>query len=109
MGGLLLSCGSPPEAKYDGMPLSVWVERLQSPVPEARQDALRVIASAGSAARRVEYFVLKLAREEENPNVKMEAVRTLEAMGAPVIEFEDFVKLYQGPIIPFEEDEVTMV
>lgn len=97
-------CGDKDEPSYEGLTLKMWVERLDSPDPMVRLDALGVIKRVGIRALHAEEYIRNLARREKDAEVKMAAIETLEAMGAPVIEFSDFIDLYSAPIIPDEEE-----
>lgn len=102
----ILSCGKEDAQLYEGLPLKTWVDRLESPDPDIRMDALKVIGSIGIKARVVEDYIRDLASDERIPEVKMEAIKTLESMKVRVIEFNDFIDLYNAPLNPFETDEL---
>jgi len=103
---ILLGCFKEDKPKYEGLTLKTWVERLDSNDPAIRIDALRVIESIGAKARPAEDYVRAVARNDPNTEVAIQAIEALEAMGATVVEFSDFVGLYNSPIIPSEDDDV---
>lgn len=102
---LLLSCGKESEAKYEGLPLTVWIERITEGDALERLDALRVVTEIGSPAMQIERIVRDAARNETHPQIKLQAIKALEAMGAPIVEFRDFINLYEAPLFPSEEEE----
>ncbi len=93
-------CGGEPEKRYDGFTLREWVRSLDSPEPGIRQDALEIICSIGLSAREWERSVRAVALHDEDNIVKMKAIEALEAMGAPIVEFQEFIDLYNAPLIP---------
>ncbi len=101
---LIAGCGEPKEPLYQGLPLKVWVKRLEAPEPEIRADALEVIADVGNPARAAEQYVRNLARNDPSTEVRMLAIKALEAMDVPVVEFQDFLDAYYAPIIPDSEE-----
>ncbi len=101
---LSIGCGKVEEPIYEGLTLKAWAQRLKSPEPEVKVDALKVIESIGPKALAAESIVRDIARNESNTDVALKAIETLEAMGAPVIEFEEFLAMYYAPIIPGEDE-----
>lgn len=95
---LLLGCGGKEEVLYEGLPLKIWVERLQSPDEADRKDALNVIKSIGKPASAAEKRVRGVARNDPYTDVKMLAIETLKAMKASTVEFHSFVEQYDMPI-----------
>ncbi|MBT7616232.1 MAG: hypothetical protein HN590_02975 [Calditrichaeota bacterium] len=98
-------CGKVQEPVYEGLTLKAWAERLKSPEPEVKIDALKVIESIGPKAYAAESVVRDVAQNEPNNEVAIKAIEALEAMGAPTIEFDEFLAMYYAPIIPGEEEE----
>lgn len=97
---IVTGCGNAPEPLYEGFTLREWVRSLESSEPGIRQDALEVIASAGPVAREWERSIRAVALNDEDNIVKMKAIETLAIIGAPVIEFQEFIDLYNAPLIP---------
>ncbi len=100
----LFGCGKK-EPLYEGLPLSAWIDRLSSGVPEERGDAARVIGDIGPAAKSAENALRLAARVETYPDVKIAEVMALKSIGADTREFEDFLKKATAPIISDEEEE----
>lgn len=101
-----LGCSSDEESLYEGLTLKAWAERLDSPDPAVKLDALKVIRTIGVKARPAEEHIRNIAREDSDHEVALAAIEALEAMGAPVIEFGEFLDLYYAPVIPDEEIEI---
>ncbi len=100
-------CGGPEEPIYEGLTLAGWVERLADPDPDIRIDALKVIASIGPPARKIEDTVRTVARRDDDPDVRMRAIEALNAMGMSTVEFQRFVDFYNAPIYPTEDEELS--
>jgi len=100
---LLIGCGSR-EPLYQGLPLSVWVVRLNSPDEEVRADALTVIAEIGKPAESAENYVREIAEGDPSTNIRMKAIEALEAMDASTARYQDFIDKYYAPLIPEEDD-----
>ncbi len=99
------SCGKEELPKYEGITLKQWVERLDSEYPSVRIDALKAIEAIGLKARPAEDYVLDIARNDNDNDVRMQAIKSLQAMNVPVVEFDEFVEMYEGPIISYSEEE----
>lgn len=102
---LSAGCSKVQEPVYEGLTLKAWAERLKSPEPEVKIDALKVIKSIGPKAFAAESVVRDVAKNAPNADVALIAIEALEAMGAPIVEFDDFLAMYYAPIIPGDEEE----
>lgn len=100
--GLLLGCKGK-EPIYQGLPLKIWVMRLDAPEKEVRLDAIKVIAEIGEPAISAEPFLRQIARKDASLEVRIHAVEALDAINASTTEFQAFVDEYYAPIIPEDE------
>ncbi len=111
MVAMLIGCGKKKELTFEGLPLSIWEERLDSSDPAIQIDALEVLEKAARDALPAEDMVRRTARESSDTKVIIQAVQTLEAMGAVIREFRSIIDLYNAPLIPteaeIEEDEFS--
>lgn len=106
---LCVGCNKVEKPVYEGLTLKAWVERLKSPEPEVKIDALKVIESIGPKALPAEEYVRDIARNETNAEVVLKAIETLEAMGAQIVEFDEFLAMYYAPVIPSDEEDELLL
>lgn len=92
------------EVIVQGIPLTVWAERLTSEDPAVRADALDVIATVGKKAKTIELPVRQIARNDKFQDIRLKAIDALDAMGAVTGEFDAFVSERTAPLIPEESE-----
>jgi hypothetical protein len=105
---LLLGCKGKDEKIYQGLPLKTWIMRLDAPEKEIRIDAMKVIAEIGEPAISAEPYLRQIARKDQSPEVKMNAIMALEAINSATAEFQDFIDEYNAPLIPSYDEDLKL-
>lgn len=91
------SCRRTPEKLYEGLPLQVWAQRLESADPDERLDALKVLTSARRDAAALQDRIRTIARTDPHRDIRFQAVCCLDSMGANIAEFQAFLDSLTQP------------
>lgn len=103
---ILTGCSGSRDQLYQGLPLSVWVERLKSPEDEIRADAIEVLIEIGKPALATEPYLREIARTDPSHVIRVLAIEALDGLDRPIVEFHNFLDDYNAPIIPGIDSEL---
>jgi len=102
---ITLGCSHETTVKIDGMTLNDWAARLESEEIEIKLDALDAISSFGMDALKLRQKLTYVARFDTNNAVKYKAVMLITDLKLSTDEFNDFLEIYNAPLIPVGNDE----
>jgi|GEM_PF-5445935 hypothetical protein len=95
-----LGCNQDKAIQIEGMTLDDWSARLDSDESVIRLDALDAIKLFGRDAIKLKHKLTLVARYDTNNDVKYKAVLLIEELKLSTDEFNDFMDLYDAPLIP---------